>query len=182
VFCGHSALDLHGVNNQVWNRVIAYSQEKAVTYQTTFATFALIRSPKWLTPDTVDKIDRKAVLLSVTDPELTLIEGFRYPSRVGGIEEHIRSAEGFRHLDLESLRNLLNRFNMRKLYAALGWFLSRDPHRWQVTDVYLDHLRSRRPTSPQYLEREAMGSVLDPAWNLMIPREVARREATEIEA
>jgi hypothetical protein len=182
VFCGHSALDLLGANNQLWNRVTAYSREKAVTYKTRHAVFTLVKSPKWLTPDTVVKIDRKAVLLSVTTPELTLIEGFRYPGRVGGIEELVKSADSFRYLDLNTLRDLLECFNMRKLYAAVGWFLSRDASRWQTTGELLEQLRQRRPASPQYLERDASGSVLDAAWNLMIPREVVRQEESDIEA
>ena len=182
VFCGHSALDLHGVSNQLWNRVTAYSREKAATYKSRHAVFTLVKCPKWLTPDTVAKIDRRAVLLSVTTPELTLIEGFRYPNRVGGVEELVKSAESFRHLDLNTLRPLLDRFNMRKLYAAVGWFLSRDASRWPASGEFLEQLRSKRPASPQYLERDASGSVLDAGWNLMIPREVARQEETDVEA
>lgn len=182
VFCGHSALDLHGVSNQIWNRVTAYSQEKAVTYKTAHATYALIKSPKWLTPDTFAQVDRKAVSLNVTGPELTLVEGFRYPARVGGIEELVKSAENFRHLDLRSLRALLDEFSMRKLYAASGWFLSREQSRWQASGDYLEQLRRMSPASPQYLERNSAGGVLDTTWNLIIPREVARREEADIEA
>lgn len=180
VFCGHSALDLHGVSNQIWNRVTAYSMEKAVTYKTRYATFALIKSPTWLKPDAITTIDRKAILLNVTSPELTLVEGFRYPKRVGGIEELVKSAEAFRHIDLHKLGNLLDQFKMRKLYSAIGWFLSKNGTRWQASDEYLSALRLHRPTSPRYLEPGSTGAVMDSQWNLMIPREVARQE-TEIE-
>lgn len=180
VFCGHSALDLHGVSNQLWNRLTAYSKEKAVTYKTRYATFALIKSPTWLDPDAITPIDRKAVFLNVTSPELTLVEGFRYPKRVGGIEELVKSADAFRHLDLLKLKDLLDRFNMRKLYAALGWFLGRDPSRWHISDELLAGFRLHRPTSPRYLEPGSTGAAMDSEWNLMIPREVARKE-TEIE-
>lgn len=182
VFCGHSALDLHGVSNQPWNRVTAYSRGKATTYRTDSAVFTFVKSPSWLTTETVVKCDRKAVLLSVTTPELTLIEGFRYPNRVGGIEELNKSADNFRFLDLNALWSLLERINMRKLYAAVGWFLGRDPSRWQVSPEFLERLRQKRPASPQYLERGSSGSALDSAWNLMIPREIVRSEETDIEA
>lgn len=182
VFCGHSALDLHGVSNQLWNRVTAYSKERAATYKSQHAVFTLIKPPKWLTPDTLATVDRKAVLIRVTTPELTLVEGFRYPSRVGGVEELVKSAESFRHLNLKTLRDLLERFHIRKLYGAVGWFLSRDASRWHASGEFLELLRSKRPASPQYLERDASGSVLDSEWNLMIPREVARLEVTDIEA
>jgi len=181
-FCGHSALDLLGVGNQVWNRVTAYSREKAVTYKTAQATYSLIKYPKWLTPEVLTQVDRKGVFLNVTCPELTLIEGFRYPARAGGIEELVKSIESFRYLDIRSLLNLLDRFHMRKLYAAVGWFLSREPFRGQVTGDFLEQLREQRPVSPQYLDRNSSGSTLDPAWNLMIPREIVRQEEMDLEA
>ncbi|HEY0866218.1 MAG TPA: type IV toxin-antitoxin system AbiEi family antitoxin domain-containing protein [Fimbriimonas sp.] len=181
VFNGHSALDLHGVSNQAWNRVTAYSEAKAVTYRTQHATFTLIKSPRWLTPDALSKVDRKGVFLRVTRPELALVEGFRYPGRVGGIEELVKSAGGFRRLDLSLLMDLLDRFQMRKLYAAVGWFLSREPGRWHVTDDFLEQLRVRRPVSPSYLERWSSGSVMDSEWNLMIPRELSRQQESNVD-
>lgn len=170
------------MSNQVWNRVTAYSPGKAVTYKIAHATYALIKNPKWLTQDTFSQVDRKGVVLNVTGPELTLIEGSRYPARVGGIEELVKSAENFRPLDLRSLRALLDGFRMRKLYGALGWFLSREQSRWQASGDYLEQLRQMSPASPQYLERNSAGGVLDNTWNLIIPREVARQEEADTEA
>lgn len=182
VFCGHSALELHGISHQLWNRVTAYSKEKAVTYSTRSAVLNLVKHPSWLMPDAIVEVDRSATPLRVTCPELTLIEGFRFPARVGGIEELVKSADGFRRLNLDLLGWILERFDIRKLYAAIGWFLTRDISRWQPTADFMDRLRDRRPVSPQYLERNSTGGVLDGKWNLIIPRDLVRQEEMEMEA
>ncbi len=181
VFCGHSALDLYGVSNQIWHRLTGYSEGKAVTYKSGQATYSNFKRPSWVTPDAVSTVDRFGVFLQVTTPELTLIEGFRYPGRVGGIEELVQSADEFRYLDLTRLAQLLDRFNMRKLYSAVGWFLARDPAKWLVDDDYLGRLNQRRPASPLYLESRAAEGALDNKWNLIIPREVMGQEVTDID-
>ena len=181
VFCGHSALDLHGVSNQVWNLVTAYSPRKAVTYKEQLVTYKTLKRKKWVTDDSVSVVDRAGTFLRVTNPELTLIEGFRYPGRVGGIEELVKSASAFHTLDLNRIKKLLERFGMRKLYAAAGWFFTREQGYRQVTQDYLQNLRVHRPASPQYLEKQSVGGVLDSEWNLIIPRELAREETSDIE-
>ena len=115
-------------------------------------------------------------MLPVTGPELTLVEGFKYPNRVGGIEELVKSADAFRKLDLGALKDLLDRERQRKLNAAIGWFLSRDKAKWKVDLAFLELLRRQRPTSPVYLERGADMSVLAREWNLMVPRDLIMTE------
>jgi len=181
IFCGHSALDLHGVSNQVWNTVTAYSKRKAIHYEVQRVRYKTLKHPKWATEDFISTVDRLGTLLSVTNPELTLIEGFRYPGRVGGIEEHVKSVAGFHTLDPTRINQLLQRFSMHKLYAAVGWFLTRERGYRQITPEYLDLLRAHRPASPQYLEKQSIGGVLDSEWNVIIPREIARQESANIE-
>lgn len=61
--------------------------------------------------------------LRVTGPERTLADGFRQLRLVGGLEELVTSAAGFASLDLEQLDALLRAYDLRILYAAVGWFL-----------------------------------------------------------
>jgi hypothetical protein len=113
-----------------------------------------------------------------TGPELTIIEGFRYPSRVGGIEELVNSAEAFRRLDLGEIEDLLDKFNMRKVYAGVGWFLARNKLRWNVDDSLLDRLRSKIPSSPKYLEA-GLEATFDRTWNILVPRSLTASESPD---
>jgi hypothetical protein len=121
-------------------------------------------------------VDRKGKTLPVTGPEFTLVEGFKYPNRVGGVEELVKSADAFRKLDGGILSELLDKADQHKLFAAIGWFLSRDTAKWKVDGEFLENLRRRRPASPVYLERGADRSVPAVDWKLMIPRELTAFE------
>ncbi len=50
----------------------------------------------------------------ITGPERTLVEGFRRPGLVGGLEELVVPAAGFATLDLEQLEEVLRRYGVRK--------------------------------------------------------------------
>lgn len=178
LFCGHSALDLQGVANSVWNVVTAYSHGAPNSFSHKGITYRTIAWPKPLSLSNHYKaaVDRKGKILHVTGPELTLVEGFRYPNRVGGVEELVNSADSFRKLDRDRLKELLDKAHQRKLYAAIGWFLSRDTARWKIDAAFLDELRRQKPTAPVYLERGADRSFLAKDWNLMIPRELTTFE------
>ena len=65
--------------------------------------------------------------LRLTGPERTLGDGFAAPWWVGGLDELVESAAGFRDLDLDLLDAYLKLFDRRVLDAATGWFLERHP-------------------------------------------------------
>jgi predicted transcriptional regulator of viral defense system len=178
VFCGHSALDLQGVAHSVWNVVSAYSKGSPNSFSHGGVTYRTISWPEiLLAPHRFQTlVDRRGKILSVTGPELTLLEGFEYPHRVGGIEELVRSADSFRKLDGGVLLDLLERVDERKLYAAVGWFLSRDAGKWKIEPRFLEELRRRGPKTTVYLERGADRSVLVNDWKLMVPRDLVLTE------
>ena len=120
------------------------------------------------------KIERRGRLLRVTGPERTLVEGFRRPGLVGGLEELVVSAAGFPALDIELLEDVLRRYGVRSLWAAAGWFLERFQQAFHVPEVLLRRIESNRPESPRYLVRDSRGGTLAPRWNLILPPELTR--------
>jgi hypothetical protein len=70
---------------------------------------------------------RRGRTLRLTGPERTLVDGFAAPWWVGGLDELVESAAGFRDLDLDLLDAYLELFDRRVLDAATGWFLERHP-------------------------------------------------------
>lgn len=180
VFCGHSALELHGVANSLWNTVTAYSSGPEAKFAHHDNQFKFFRAPKRLLglDGCLTTVDRRGTLLQVTSPELTLVEGFRYTRRVGGIEELVKSAEDFRNLRHDVLLTLLDQFGQAKLYAAVGWFLTRYQAAPYVSDAWMQQLRAKRPRSAKYLEPQLAAGSLDKDWNLIIPRTLVHEELT----
>lgn len=118
-------------------------------------------------------VDRRGRSLRVTGPERTLLDGFRYPDRVGGLEELVESAAGFGVLDLALLEQLLEALGEKRLWAAAGWFLERHWERFFVPPDYLARLERHRPAAPRYLARGRRGGKLYSRWNLIVPAPLA---------
>jgi len=119
-----------------------------------------------------------------TGPERTLVDGFRQPRLVGGLKELVASAMGFASLDFALLEAVLDAYQLRILFAAVGWFLDTHQEAFFVPDALLARLEARRPASPQYLPRrgrtEGGGGRHVRRWNLILPEGVLpRTEADE---
>jgi len=124
-------------------------------------------------------VDRRGRTLRITGPERTLLDGFRHPDRVGGLEELVESAAGFGVLDLTLLRRLLQAYGEKRLWAALGWFLERHQRRFFVSPEYLAAMARHRPATPKYLARGRRGGKLSSGWNLIIPETLASAGAPD---
>ena len=107
--------------------------------------------------------------LRFTGPERTLAEAFRNPALVGGVEELVESASGFPALDLRLLRRILEAYDEKLLWSAVGWFLERSGPAFGATVRLLSYLERRRPKSPQYLVRGSRGGTFVKRWNLIVP-------------
>jgi len=177
VFSHHSALKLLGAAHSVRHQCTVYTGKRRRPIQLGGTTIRFLEHPRPLRKDDrshfgTRRIERRGRLLEVTGPERTLIEGFRRPRLIGGLEELVISASGFPILDLDLLAELLRHYDAANLWAATGWFLERLQQSFHVPDLLLEVMERRRPRSPQYMERGRRGGVLAPRWNLIVPRSI----------
>lgn len=179
VFSHHAALTLLGAAHSEWRVVTLYtvSRRPPLRLDGTRVEFLghaapLVRAGK--TQLGVRSVDRSGQSLRVTGPERTLLDGFRRPDLMGGVEELVESAAGFGVLEVDLLRRLLQAYGDKGLYAAAGWFLERHQKTFYVPDEFLRWLEKRRPRSPQYLLRGQRGGKLTQRWNFILPDSVAR--------
>ncbi len=107
--------------------------------------------------------------MRVTGPERSLVDGLMRPRWVGGLDELLESAAGFRDLDLDLLGEYLRIFNKRVLYAAVGWFLERHPETTEAPKSFLASLERRAAGSPIYLASRSKGGSLQARWRLIVP-------------
>lgn len=122
----------------------------------------------------VRRLERMGRPLQVTGPERTLVDGFRQPRLVGGLEELVESAAGFGVLDLDLLEEVLAVYRQKALWACAGWFLERHRERFFVPEEFLARLEEKRPRSPHYVPRGRRGGVLSRRWNLVLPEGLSR--------
>ncbi len=179
VFSHHSALELLGAAHSVWREFTLWTakQRRAIYLGENSIRFlihpAQMRAGKEGSFGT-RRIERRGRFITVTGPERTLVEGFRRPRLVGGLEELIVSASGFPTLDFDLLLGVLRRYGNANLWAATGWFLERFQKTFHVPDSFLKRMERRCPRSPQYMERGLRGGSLATRWNVIVPQEVAK--------
>jgi len=174
VFSHHSALQLLGAAHSVWNDCTAYSAGPRLLVHLVGSKVTLHQHPTPLRDGDGPKlgtrtVERRGVVLRTTGPERTLVEGFRQPRLVGGIEELINSAGGFTSIELALLVKVLERYSLRRLWAAVGWFLESHAAQFGIEDGDLRPFLENRPRSPLYLVRDSRGGELVSRWNLVLP-------------
>lgn len=184
VFCYHSALELLGAAHSAWNRCTVFSASRRPALSLTTSQVVFLEHPAALRTDGdvllgTRKVERRGVLLRVTGPERTLVEGFRRPDLTGGLPELVNSAGGFPVLDLSLLERVLTRYATRQLWGAVGWFLKRYQETFHVPDEFLKRLETRRPHAAQYIPRRQRGGVLASRWNVILPPELMKGEPNE---
>lgn len=171
----HGALELLGVAHSMWHECVVWTQRKRATINLGNSSIRFIADPKpaWSQNDRLigtKTVERQGRILRVTGPERTLVEGFRRPADVGGVEELVQSASGFPILDLSLLESLLTIYNTSKLWAAVGWFLEAHQKTFYVPDEFLDKCSRYKPKSSQYMVRNHQGGQLNKRWNLILPK------------
>ena len=174
VYSHHSALELLGAAHSAWNQLTLFTARRRRPILMKDATVRFLdipgpfRAGPWGNLGT-RQAERQGQLLRTTGPERTLVEGFHRPDLVGGLEELVLSAAGFPTLDMELLGEVLERYRVRKLWAAAGWFLERFKNTFQVPDSVLGRFEKQRPRTPHYLERNSRGGTFSSRWNLILP-------------
>lgn len=174
VFCYHSALELLGAAHSEARLCTLFTRRRrrplglrAVRIEFLRPPAALLRAGRERAG--VRETRRQSLTLTFTGPERTLVEGFRRLDRVGGLEELVTSAEGFASLDFALLREVLETYDEKTVWGAVGWFLERNRRTFFVPDPFLAELERRRPKSPQYLLRSERGGRFARRWNLVLP-------------
>ncbi len=180
VFAYHSALELLGVAHSLWQQYTVFTASRRRPVEVGGATISFLDHPGPLRREglrhlATRTVERQGRLVRVTGPERSLVESMRRPGLAGGLEEAVDSASGFAVLDLPLLEEVLTRYDLAGLWAAVGWFLERYQARFHVPEAVLKRLERHRPRAPQYLERGRRRGSLMRRWNLIVPGVVAEQ-------
>jgi len=170
----HAALELLGVAHSEWNECTVLCSTRRTTITLNGVLVRFLQYPAALRQNRAERLgirqtQRLGRSIAHSGPERTLIDGFRQPRLVGGLEELVESAASFGVLDLDLLERILESYAQSGLWACVGWFLERHQQRFFVPESFLDRLEERRPRSAQYVPRSHRGGVFFRRWNLVLP-------------
>jgi len=184
VIAYHGALELLGVAHSHWGRCAAWSRTRRAPIRlgnvrlVFLPDSSAIRSMQDRTVGT-RTMERSGRLLKTTGPERTLVEGFLRVDEAGGAEELVESARGFAVLDLRLLERMLASYDLKRVWAAVGWFLEATQQSFAVPDGFLEMCSRNKPQRPQYLSRGQRGGTLVKSWNLILPESLAAKERSD---
>jgi predicted transcriptional regulator of viral defense system len=172
----HSALELHGVAYSSFSTVYYLSKNPSKPFAFQDIFYKTVKSSDLFG---ITEIWRNGLSLQVTDKERTFLDGLRRPELCGGLEEHIKSIEGFTLMSSVKLMDYLGRFGEIGLYNKAGFILDLLKDRVNVDEDLLQVLRSRVTTAPCYLVPGGRknGGKLVKEYNVIVPenlREMVR--------
>jgi predicted transcriptional regulator of viral defense system len=179
VFGNHAALQLLGAAYSAYHTLTVFTSRRRRPLRVGRTRIEFLPHPVPLerrraTRLGVVELRYRGRVVAATGRERTLVDGFRRPGQVGGLEELMQSASGFPSLDFGLLTEILRAYDQRALWAAVGWFLERYRRTLRVPHGYLEDLDQHRPVSPHYLPRHhrGQGGYYVSRWNLVLPERV----------
>ena len=164
----HTALELHGVAQSIYNAVFISVPRQARPFQFQDTTYSFASNYNTFG---LAKIKVEGISLVITDREKTILDGIDRLKYVGGIEEYLKSVSSFPSINTSRLLKYLQRLDKKVLYAKVGWLLSRMAKQWSIEAQLLKKVRGQLSTRTFYLQ-EGNGNTeyrFNDEWNLMIP-------------
>ncbi len=172
----HSALELHGVANQVFQIVyyVSTRPRKDVLFEgTTYHCVVPLR--RFVRARKLDfQVEVGTDKVRVTGRERSLVDCLVFLEHSGGVDELDRCLAMFPSFDFEVALEYLKLLRRPWLYARLGYLLDRHADKLFFSGRWRDALLRRLPRGVAYLERKLPGCRWIPTWNLMVPETLAR--------
>jgi predicted transcriptional regulator of viral defense system len=171
----HSALELHGVANQVFQTVYYFSAHARkdvvfdnITYRRVAPPHALVRARR------LDfLVQSVSGHVRVTSRERSVVDCLMFLDYSGGGEELDRSLAMFPSFDFAAALEYLKLLRMPWLYARLGFLLDRHAEKLFFRGAPRDCFLRKLPAGVAYLERKRPGNRWVPTWKLMVPETLA---------
>jgi len=176
----HSALEYHGIANQVYHEVYAASVSRFRTFDHDGLTYTHVQSPA-----DIGVVDKPGGV-RVTDLERTVLDGINDFSKVGGLEELLRSIELIPLLDGNKLLEYLNAYNKVFLFQKAGYILEYFKDGLKLNDDFFNACKAGVTGSKRYLypRLKNKSPVYNAVWALCVPKDlsaITRKGATYIE-
>ena len=174
----HSALELHGFANQVFQTVYYLSAQPRKDLVFDGTTYHCVTPPRRLpgarrlefqveeTPDHV----------RVTGRERSIVDCLMFLEYSGGVEEVDRCLAMLPSFNFETGLAYLKLLRRPWLYARLGYLLDRHADKLFFFGTWRDSMLRRLPRGVAYLGPKRSGYRWVPTWNLMVPETLAHTE------
>lgn len=162
----HSAIEYHGLANQVYNVAYVSSRSKFNDFEYDAVTYKYINSKI----DIGIEVDRNRIGVKVTDLERTVIDSIKDSEKISGMEEVINAIKAISYLDQNKLLLYLEAYGIQVLYQKVGYILRYMKDDLQLTESFFNVCLSKAGKSTRYLLNvRDIDSFYDKEWRLVVP-------------
>ena len=167
----HSALELHGVANQVFQTVHYFSERPRKDVRFDGVTYHRVAPPRVLLAPShrLFQTERGADGVLVTGRERSFVDCLLFLDYSGGVEELDKSLAMFPSFDFEATLAYLKLLRRPWLYSRLGYLLDRHAEKLFFRGKVRDRLLQKLPRGVVYLADKRSGQSWVPTWKLMVP-------------
>ena len=171
----HSALEFHGIANQVFQTVYYLSARPRRDVTFDGVTYHCVAPPRQLAR--AHQLDFQVELsrdkARVTGRERSIVDCLAFLPYSGGVDELDRSLAMLPSFDFDVALEYLRLLRMPWLYARLGFLLDRHAEKLFFKGKSRDAFLKRLPRGVAYLDRKRPGNRWVTTWNLMVPETLA---------
>lgn len=167
----HSALEFHGVANQVFQTVYYFSEQHRRDVVFSGVVYHRVAPPRLLRHSGKPglQVEQAADQVKVTSRERSFADCLLFQEFGGGPEELDKCLAMFPSFDFGFALEYLKVLRRPWLYARVGYLLDRHADRLYFIGKHRDAFLARRPRGVAYLERKRPGLRWIETWNLMVP-------------
>ncbi len=162
----HSALEYHGLSNQVFNEVYVSSKSRFNHFE-----FQGIHY-KYVAPKINEGVITAKNTLNVrlTDIERTFVDSIYQINKITGYEELANAFEAVQYLNEDKLLEYLNAYDIQSLYQKSGYILEKYKDKFGLTDKFFDTCKSEMKQGVVYLvDGSDRDSKYNKNWQVMEP-------------
>ena len=165
----HSALEYHGVANQVFNTVYFCSGAEVRPFEREGVLYNRLRLSKALGGILTTEL---YAAVRVTDLERSVVDCIDRLDLAGGIEEVLTAVNSCAYLDDDKLKKYLDEYGEKYLYQKAGYLLWH-AKRNELPQEFFIYCKERMGNRRSYMtENRVEEVVLDTAWNLIVPKTI----------
>ena len=167
----HSALEFHGVANQVFSDVIVCSSTRFNNFE-----FEDIEYINKVNKNYVEVMNILTAGIRVSSLERTIIDCIDNVNLAGGIEEILNALEQTKVLDEKKLLSVLESYNQVLLYQKVGYILEHFKEQLNLSNDFFEICRSKLTNQIKYfLQDEYKEIEYNATWKLMAPKNLKSR-------
>ena len=167
----HSALEFHGVANQVFSDVIVCSSTRFNNFE-----FEDIEYINKVNKNYVEVMNIITAGVRVSSLERTIIDCIDNINLAGGIEEILNALEQTKVLDEKKLLSVLESYNQVLLYQKVGYILEHFKEQLNISNDFFEICRSKLTNQIKYfLQDEYKEIEYNATWKLMATKNLKSR-------